>query len=113
MVGLGERDGGDPTLALHGWRGALGRNLPVPAEPQRRPRAHDVSQSDRHTAGLWGLADVGNPVRHQDNAAHARLIWSLRQHTSLHDPRWRQRTAAAKVDRKSTRLNSSHLGISY
>jgi hypothetical protein len=97
MIGLRQRHGGDPPFALDRCRGVLRRNLAVPAEPEGWPRAHDISQRDRHAAGLGGLADVGDPVRHQDNAAHTRLIRFLHQHASLRDPRRGQRTAAAKV----------------
>ncbi len=97
VIGLRERNGGNASLALEACRGVLGRNLAAPAEPQRRARAHNIGQGNRHAAGLRGFADVGDPVRYQDDAAHARLIRFLRQHTPLRHPRLRQRTAAAKV----------------
>ena len=82
MVGFRERNGGHAPLALHRGGGMVGLDLAVPAKPQGRPRAHDIGQGDRHAAGLGGLADVGDPVRNQDNAAHTRLLRFL-QHRPL------------------------------
>src|ERR1035438_5988877 len=80
-----------------------GRQLEGSARPQGSFYARNHSPSFFSQAGLF-LSDV-------------RLLFSLHPGATLHSSSGKRAAAAISdvtyLDRKSTRLNSSHLGISY
>src|SRR5690625_5774411 len=72
--------------------------------------AMEPKQLPTQTAGRGCFADVSSEARHQKTDPAGRPTGSLHSPNNQH---CRHRNEVSSGDRKSTRLNSSHVAISY
>src|SRR5256885_4492302 len=70
---------------------------------------NDTATTEIYTLSLHDALPISTPTRHT-----RRVTWSYRQQITMWTP-WspHSTSTASRADRKSTRLNSSHLVISY
>src|SRR5690606_41455609 len=92
------------TLSLHDALPILPQRQRVPVQPPAR-----VHRSVREARVLLRAQDIGTHLAHDHSAARRPEVES----GDVPDSALRHAASRASQDRKSTRLNSSHVKISY